>query len=112
VTATEPVAGYLAAAIGLDMRNQRFQLATMNNTEASAQDVAAFENDLRNKQVRVLIYNSQAEAPMTKRMLKIARDAGVPAVSVTETQPAGKTFQQWMLGEVDALGNALSAGKP
>ncbi len=112
VTATEPVAGYLAAAIGLDMRNQRFQLATMNNTEASAQDVAAFENDLRKKQVRVLIYNSQAEAPMTKRMLKIARDAGVPAVSVTETQPAGKTFQQWMLGEVDALGNALSAGKP
>jgi len=112
VTATEPVAGYLAAAIGLDMRNQRFQLATMNNTEASAQDVAAFENDLRKKQVRVLIYNSQAEAPMTKRMLKIAHDAGVPTVSVTETQPAGKTFQQWMLGEIDALGKALSTGKP
>jgi len=33
-------------------------------------------------------------------------------VSVTETQPAGKTFQQWMLGEIDALGKALSTGKP
>ncbi|MFP3711694.1 zinc ABC transporter substrate-binding protein, partial [Paraburkholderia sp. SIMBA_009] len=56
VTATEPVFGYMSDAIGLDMRNQRFQLATMNDTEASAQDVAAFENDLRKRQVRVLIY--------------------------------------------------------
>ncbi|WP_175970953.1 metal ABC transporter solute-binding protein [Burkholderia sp. BCC0322] len=111
VTATEPVFGYMSDAIGLDMRNQRFQLATMNDTEASAQDVAAFESDLRKKQVRVLIYNSQAEEPMTKRMLKIARDGGVPTVSVTETQPAGKTFQQWMASQLDALSAALAAGK-
>ncbi|HDR9039730.1 TPA: zinc ABC transporter substrate-binding protein [Burkholderia vietnamiensis] len=111
VTATEPVFGYMSDAIGLDMRNQRFQLATMNDTEASAQDVAAFENDLRKRQVRVLIYNSQAEAPMTKRLLKLARDGGVPTVSVTETQPAGKTFQQWMAGQLDALAVALAAGK-
>ncbi|WP_175853175.1 metal ABC transporter solute-binding protein [Burkholderia anthina] len=111
VTATEPVFGYMSDAIGLDMRNQRFQLATMNDTEASAQDVAAFENDLRKKQVHVLIYNSQAEEPMTKRMLKIARDSGVPSFSVTETQPAGKTFQQWMAGQLDALAAALAAGK-
>ncbi|RAE64088.1 cation ABC transporter substrate-binding protein, partial [Burkholderia multivorans] len=102
VTATEPVFGYMADAIGLEMRNQRFQLATMNDTEASAQDVAAFEKDLRDKRVRVLIYNSQAEEAMTKRMLKIARDSGVPTVSVTETQPAGKTFQQWMAAQLDA----------
>ncbi|KVE96524.1 metal ABC transporter solute-binding protein, Zn/Mn family [Burkholderia vietnamiensis] len=111
VTATEPVFGYMSDAIDLDMRNQRFQLATMNDTEASAQDVAAFENDLRKRQVRVLIYNSQAEAPMTKRLLKLARDGGVPTVSVTETQPAGKTFQQWMAGQLDALAAALAAGK-
>jgi zinc/manganese transport system substrate-binding protein len=49
---------------------------------------------------------------MTKRMLKIAHDSGVPTVSVTETQPAGKTFQQWMAAQLDALGHALSTGKP
>jgi len=32
-------------------------------------------------------------------------------VSVTETQPAGKTFQQWMTGQLDALAAALSASK-
>ncbi|AOJ01117.1 MULTISPECIES: metal ABC transporter solute-binding protein, Zn/Mn family [Burkholderia] len=107
VTATEPVFGYMADAIGLEMRNPRFQLATMNDTEASPADVAAFENDLRKRQVRVLIYNSQAVEPMTKRMLTIAQDARVPTVSVTETQPAGKTFQQWMLAQLDALAAAL-----
>ena len=49
VTATEPVFGYMAAALGLTMLNQRFQLAVMNDTEPSARDVAAFEHDLRDR---------------------------------------------------------------
>ena len=35
VTATEPILGYLAAALGLSMRNERFQLAVMNGTDVS-----------------------------------------------------------------------------
>ncbi|CAG9265690.1 metal ABC transporter solute-binding protein [Paraburkholderia caribensis] len=110
VTATEPVFGYMSDAIGLDMRNQRFQLAAMNDTEASASDIAAFERDLRERHVRALIYNSQATEALTKRMLKLAQQSHVPTVSVTETQPAGKNYQQWMLAQLDALGNALAAG--
>ncbi|MFL9873222.1 metal ABC transporter solute-binding protein [Paraburkholderia megapolitana] len=110
VTATEPVFGYMSDAIGLDMRNQRFQLAAMNDTEASASDIAAFERDLREKRVRVLIYNSQATEALTKRMLKLAQQSHVPTVSVTETEPAGHTFQQWMLAQLDALDKALAAG--
>ncbi len=109
VTATEPVFGYMSDAIGLDMRNQRFQLAAMNDTEASASDIAAFERDLRERRVRVLIYNSQATEALTKRMLTLAQQSHVPTVSVTETQPAGKHYQQWMLAQLDALGNALAA---
>jgi zinc/manganese transport system substrate-binding protein len=110
VTATEPVFGYMSDAIGLEMRNQRFQLAAMNNTEASASDIAAFERDLREQRVRVLIYNSQATEALTKRMLKLAQQSHVPTVSVTETAPAGKHYQQWMLTQLDALGSALAAG--
>jgi zinc/manganese transport system substrate-binding protein len=111
VTATEPVFGYMSDAIGLDMRNQRFQLAAMNDTEASASDIAAFERDLREQRVRVLIYNSQATEALTKRMLKLAQQSHVPTVSVTETQPAGRNYQQWMLTQLDALGAALASGK-
>lgn len=112
VTATEPVFGYMSDAIGFETRNLRFQLAAMNDTEPSASDIAAFERDLREKKVRVLIYNSQATEALTKRMLQLARQSGVPTVSVTETQPAGKTFQQWMLAQLDALEAALEGKQP
>jgi zinc/manganese transport system substrate-binding protein len=110
VTATEPVFGYMSDAIGLTMRNLSFQLATMNDTEASASDIAAFERDLRERRVRVLIYNSQATEALTKRMLKLAQQSKVPTMSVTETEPAGKNYQQWMLTQLDALSKALAAG--
>ncbi|APA87137.1 metal ABC transporter solute-binding protein [Paraburkholderia sprentiae WSM5005] len=110
VTATEPVFGYMSDAIGLAMRNQRFQLAAMNDTEASAADIAAFERDLRERRVRVLIYNSQATEALTQRMLKLAQQSKVPTMSVTETLPAGKTYQTWMLTQLDALQKALAAG--
>ncbi|MGF6633624.1 ABC-type Zn uptake system ZnuABC Zn-binding protein ZnuA [Paraburkholderia sp. MM5496-R1] len=53
LTATEPVFGYMTSAIGLDRRNERFQLATMNDTEPSAADVASFETDLTARRVHV-----------------------------------------------------------
>lgn len=112
VTATEPVFGYLSDAIGLDMRNMRFQLATMNDTEPSATDIAAFESDLRNRKVRVLIFNRQASDAMTRRLRELARVSGVPSVSVTETQPAGWTYQHWMLAQLDALSTALEGKRP
>ncbi|CAH2769939.1 MAG: Zinc ABC transporter, substrate-binding protein ZnuA [uncultured Caballeronia sp.] len=107
VTATEAVFGYMSDAIGLDMRNNSFQLAAMNDTEPSATDIAAFEKDLRERRVHVLIYNSQATEALTKRMLKVAHDSHVPSISVTETLPAGKTFQTWMTSQLDALSVAL-----
>jgi zinc/manganese transport system substrate-binding protein len=109
VTATEPVFGYMAASVGLDMHNERFQLAVMNNTEPSASDIAQFETDLQQHRVRLLIYNSQASDAAARRLLRIAQQAKVSVIGVTETKPAGKTYQSWMLSELDALDHALSA---
>jgi zinc/manganese transport system substrate-binding protein len=109
VTATEPVFGYMSDAIGLAMRNTRFQLAVMNDTEPSATDIAAFEKDLRSRTVHVLIYNSQATEALTKRLLKLAQQSHVPSVSVTETEPAHMNYQQWMLSQLDELSSALEA---
>ena len=71
------------------MRNQRFQTAMMNDTEPSARDVAAFEDDLKQHRVKALIYNRQVSEKLTERLIDIARQAQVPVVAVTETQPAG-----------------------
>jgi zinc/manganese transport system substrate-binding protein len=108
VTATEPVFGYMADALGLEMRNRRFQLAVMNDTEPSAADLAGFEKDLRSRAVRALIYNSQTSEALTRHMREIARQAGVPVIGVTETEPRGKDYQEWMLSQLDAIDRALA----
>lgn len=108
VTATEPVFGLMAAALGLVVRNERFQLAVMNDAEPRLSDVAAFEADLRQHRVRALLYNSQASGGAARRMVALARTNAVPVVGVLETEPAGMTYQAWMLAQLDALDTALT----
>jgi zinc/manganese transport system substrate-binding protein len=108
VTATEPVFGLMAGALGLDMHNQRFQTAMMNDTEPSARDLAAFENDLKQHKVKALIFNKQVSEKLTERLIAIAQNAKVPVVAVTETQPADTTFADWMLAQLHALDKALA----
>jgi zinc/manganese transport system substrate-binding protein len=108
VTATEPVFGYMAKALGFTMRNERFQIAVMNGTEPSIGDVAAFEDDLKNHQVRVLFYNSQVSDDLTGRLQKLARDSKVPVVGVSETEPPDTNFEQWMLNQLVDLDKALA----
>jgi zinc/manganese transport system substrate-binding protein len=108
VTATEPVFGPMARAVGLTMRNERFQLAMMNDTEPSARDVAAFENDLKDRKVKLLIYNSQVSEKLTEHLRDLAKRVKVPVIGVTETMPANVKFQDWLLGELDTLDKALS----
>ncbi|MDR3407291.1 MAG: zinc ABC transporter substrate-binding protein [Methylovirgula sp.] len=107
VTATEPVFGYMLDSLGLASRNQGFQIAVMNNTEPSAANVAAFEDDLKDHKVVLLVYNSQASDPIAERMEKLAKQSGVPVIGATETQPLGVTYQQWMSNELDAVDRAL-----
>ncbi|WP_198026470.1 zinc ABC transporter substrate-binding protein [Bradyrhizobium sp. ARR65] len=111
VTATEPVFGYMAAALRLTMLNQRFQLAVMNNTEPSASDVGAFERDLERHNARIMFYNKQASDRVVQHMVDLAHKSNVPVVGVTETTPPGLSYQDWMLTQLEATEKAL-AGNP
>ena len=39
---------------------------------------------------------------------KLARAEKIPVVAITETEPAGKTYQAWMLAQLEALDKALA----
>ena len=108
VTASEPVFGYMADALKLTMRNERFQLAIMNDTEPSARDLAAFERDLKTHQVRVLFYNKQAQNSIVQHLVDLARASNIPVVGVTETAPSGASYQDWMLMQLDETQRALA----
>jgi zinc/manganese transport system substrate-binding protein len=101
--------------------NQRLQtfptsLQPLKNTIAAlcskcsgTPDVAAFENDLRKRQVRLLLFNSQASNAAAQRVVRIAQQANVPDARVTETEPVGTIFQIWMMGQLSAVSQALSS---
>jgi zinc/manganese transport system substrate-binding protein len=107
VTATEPVFGYMFEALGMQVRNVPFQMAVMNGSEPSVSEVAAFETDLRTHTVKLLVFNAQAADPIAERMVRLAKASHIPIVGAAETEPPGKTYQSWMLGELDAVAEAL-----
>jgi zinc/manganese transport system substrate-binding protein len=112
VAATEPVFNYLLDAIGMQIHDRRFQLAVMNDTEPGASDVVTFEKDLESHRVRMLVYNSQASDPTVERMVKLARTSHIPVVAVTETEPPGKNYQEWLSSELDAVDQSLAKQQP
>lgn len=107
VTATEPVFNDMARALGFVMRNEALQLAIMNETEPSASQIQAFENDLRTGQVRLLFYNDQEENTFTRRVKRIAQEHHVPIVRVTETMPSNVHFQAWIGAQLSAITTQL-----
>lgn len=108
VAATEPVFGYMAAALKLKMRDESFQVAIMNNTEPSARDVTSFEDDLKHHKVRILLYNKQATDKIVQHLVDLARASAIPVVGVTETMPPGTSYQDWILGELGEVERALA----
>ena len=112
VTATEPVFGYMAEALGLQMRNAGFQLAIMNDTEPRISDVIQLEQDLRQRRVRVLFFNLQASNRAAQKIQKLALASQIPVVGVTETLPDGKHYQDWMLDQLNALESSLTKATP
>jgi len=110
VTATEPVFGYMASALGFKMLNYPFQVATMNDAEPSPSDVIAFEKSLTDGQAKILFYNGQVTDKTTQRLLDIAKAHKVIVVGVTETEPKGMTIQSWFSGQLAEIKKDL-AGK-
>jgi zinc/manganese transport system substrate-binding protein len=112
VAFTEPVAGYLAKAIGLIVLTpEGFQRAVEDGTDPPPADVATERDLLTGKKVRVLLFNSQVITPLTQQVHDLAVASGIPVVGVAETlPPAYQTYQTWQLAQMDELEAALAKG--
>jgi zinc/manganese transport system substrate-binding protein len=108
VAYTEPVPGYLLAAAGLrNLTPPSFSRAIEDGSEPTAAAVADMTGLFTDHRVRALLVNTQAVSPITARIRSAAEAAGIPVVGVTETLPAGETFQAWQLRQARALARAL-----
>jgi zinc/manganese transport system substrate-binding protein len=110
VGATESIFVDMSYATGLKLLTPpEFMQAISEGNDPAAQDIATFQNQLKGKQVKVLVYNVQTVTPITEQLKQMARDANIPIVGVSETLPVGaQTFQGWQAGQLRLLLNALS----
>ncbi|MGA7847014.1 MAG: zinc ABC transporter substrate-binding protein [Thermoplasmata archaeon] len=111
VASTESIFVYLANATDLDLVSPpAFMEAIAEGNDPPDPSVVEFQCQLESGNVKVLVYNEQTVTPITKNMKAIAAEYNVTTFGVTETiQPPDVSFQDWMMGELDALQNALNA---
>lgn len=107
VAETEPVFGYMISALGLQVPESGFQRAIAQGADPSPRAVIDFQTLLRGHRVQALVYNRQAVEPITETMASIARANHIPVVGVTETEPAGETYQSWIRSELGDLRRAI-----
>jgi len=105
---TETIYLYQAGPLGLTVLTPfEFQKAMAEGNDPPADTVITAENQINKHQVKVLIYNEQTVTPSTTKLENDARTQNIPIVPVTETMPPSKTYQAWMLDQLNALEQAL-----
>jgi zinc/manganese transport system substrate-binding protein len=111
VGATESIFVYLASALGLDLISPpEFMKAIAETSEPPANTVVEFQNQVQQKQIKLLVYNVQTPSDVVTNIRHSAAALDIPVVGVSETlQPETATFQDWQLAQLLALENALNA---
>ena len=107
--ATESVFDYQAEALGLVNKTpEGYRRSAANESEPTPADIEAFRKALSDKQIDVLIYNTQTEGSIPEQIRNTAEQSGVPVVEVTETVAPGETtFVGWQDKQLAALAEAL-----
>jgi len=109
--ATESIFVYMADALGLDLISPpAFMQAVSQGSDPPGPSVAEFQQQINQKQIAVLVYNDQTATLITSNIKQLAEGQRIPTVGISETLiPAGATFQDWQLGQLTALRDALAA---
>jgi zinc/manganese transport system substrate-binding protein len=99
----------LGDALGLKLITPySFAKAIAEGTDVSAADKQTVDTQAQNRLIKVWVYNSQNATPDVQRVNQLARTAGIPITTITETlSPASDTFEQWQVAELQNLQQAL-----
>ncbi len=111
VGASESIFAPLAEATGLDLVTPpSFLDAISEGGDPTAADKQTIDTQIAEKKIKVYVYNSQNATPDVQRQVDAAKANGIPVTTITETMsPAGATFEQWQVGQLTALRDALAA---
>jgi zinc/manganese transport system substrate-binding protein len=110
VGASESIFAMLAPALGLNLLTPAsFLTAISEGSDPTAADKATADQQIKTRQIKVYVYNSQNATPDVQAQVDEAKAAGIPVTTITETlTPAGASFQDWQVAQLTALKQALA----
>ena len=110
VGATESIFSYLAPALGLNLITPYSYLkAVSEGTDVSAADEATVEQQIKQKQIKILVYNSQNTPNNIQALITLAKNNHIQVTTITETlSPANTTFQNWQSSQLQGIQSALA----
>ena len=105
---TETIYLYQTGPMGLNVLTPlEFERAIAEGNDPSVADVKKANDQVASKQIKVLIYNAQTVTPITTNLQNEAKANNISVVPVTETMPQNKTYQTWMMDQLNSLQKVL-----
>ena len=113
VLTTEPVFEYAVKSLGLKVSDEVNKLAqaTEEGNDPAPQDLKNIQQQIKNKQISLIINNVQTTNKTVEGLINLAEQNNIPILNVTETQPDGKTYLEWILDQYNKLEEILNGGK-
>jgi len=113
IGASESIVTPLAEGLGLKMMTpESFLDAMSEGSDPTAADKSLIDQQIRDRQIKIYVYNTQNSTPDVTAQVQLARQEGIPVATVTETlSPAADTFEQWQVSELQGIQAALKAAK-
>ncbi|MEU8029606.1 zinc ABC transporter substrate-binding protein [Streptomyces sp. NPDC049099] len=110
IGASESIVTPLSDGLGLKMLTpETFLDAMSEGSDPTAKDKATIDQQIKNKKIKIYVYNSQNSTPDVQAQVKEAKAQGIPVATVTETlTPAGASFQQWQTTQLQGIEQALA----
>lgn len=113
VGATESIFSYMAPALALNLITPYSYLKAVSEGEdISAADQATVEQQIRQRQIKVLVYNSQNTPNNIQALITLAKNNHIPITTITETlTPATASFQAWQSAQLQGIQTALAQAR-
>ncbi|HSZ29591.1 MAG TPA: zinc ABC transporter substrate-binding protein [Pseudonocardiaceae bacterium] len=110
IGASESIVTPLAAGLGLTVETpESFLDAVSEGTDPTAADKITVDQQIKTKQIKIFVFNSQNATPDVTALVTAAKAHGIPVATITETLvPATASFQDWQVAELQGIEHALS----
>jgi len=110
VGASESIFEMLAPALGLDLITpSSFLKAISQGTDVSAGDKQTIDEQIKNHEIKIYVYNSQNVTPDVQAQLTEVKAQRIPHATITETlTPANATYQEWQTTQLLGIQAALA----